>query len=250
MKYIIMECKLGYAIAMDTDGRFLKVVNLDYEVGQEVDEVLTFELEDKKQHRKALRRFSIVLAACLCIFFYGAYQMLFVTYGTVKMQINPDILIKVNRFHYVIDLEGLNQDGKNLIHDYSHRFKKLTVVSEELTERAIQFGYLTHEGTISIEVSSEHADWESETETELIAELTSHFSGNIHVSSPENVLPEIPLNHDQIDDNNRVDVDKDNDRNDNDDDDDDNDNDDDDDDNDDDDDDDDDNDDDDDDNDD
>lgn len=40
MEYLVMECGLSYAVVMDAEGRFLKVPNLGYTVGQRLDEVL------------------------------------------------------------------------------------------------------------------------------------------------------------------------------------------------------------------
>ena len=34
MKYLVMECGLSYAVVLDQEGRFLKVANLNYQIGQ------------------------------------------------------------------------------------------------------------------------------------------------------------------------------------------------------------------------
>lgn len=39
MKYLVMECHPGYAVVLDENGRFLKVANRRYEVGQTVADV-------------------------------------------------------------------------------------------------------------------------------------------------------------------------------------------------------------------
>lgn len=36
MNYLVMECHPGYAVVLDETGRFLKVANMRYEVGQRV----------------------------------------------------------------------------------------------------------------------------------------------------------------------------------------------------------------------
>ena len=38
MEYLVMECGLSYAVVLDQEGRFIKVPNLGYEVGQTLDQ--------------------------------------------------------------------------------------------------------------------------------------------------------------------------------------------------------------------
>lgn len=40
MEYLVMECGLSYAVVLDSEGRFLKVPNLGYEVGQTLNSVV------------------------------------------------------------------------------------------------------------------------------------------------------------------------------------------------------------------
>lgn len=39
MKFMVMECHPGYAVVLDEEGRFRKVANMRYEVGQTLTEV-------------------------------------------------------------------------------------------------------------------------------------------------------------------------------------------------------------------
>ena len=79
MTYLIMECAAGYAVALDENGRFLKVPNLGYEVGQRVDDVVVFEggpygeaevlpFGEYRARRTRGRRLALVAAAaCLML---------------------------------------------------------------------------------------------------------------------------------------------------------------------------------------
>ncbi len=40
MRYLVMECGLSYAVVLDSKGRFYKVSNLGYEVGQTLEQVV------------------------------------------------------------------------------------------------------------------------------------------------------------------------------------------------------------------
>ena len=43
-KYIVMEFHLSYAVVLDEDGRFLKVANRHYQVGQTVTDVIEMQI--------------------------------------------------------------------------------------------------------------------------------------------------------------------------------------------------------------
>ena len=57
MRYLVMECGFSYAVVLDQQGRFLKVANLGYAVGQTVDSVIPFQEEQKKSRtsRRVIR---------------------------------------------------------------------------------------------------------------------------------------------------------------------------------------------------
>ena len=131
MRYLVMECGFSYAVVLDQQGRFLKVANLGYTVGQTVDSVVPFREEQKKS--RTSRRVIPVLAAaaCLCLVFLGGFQYILSPYGTVRIQINPDVMISVNRWDYAVDVEGMNDDGEELVEDYHYIGKKVDQVSDE-----------------------------------------------------------------------------------------------------------------------
>ena len=184
MKYMVMECGLSYAIVLDEEGRFLKVPNMDYEVGQTVEHIIQFSDVETTKQRSFLQRHIHRLtaaAACFCLIVVGSQQFLFSTYGTVRMQINPDVLLSVNRLDYVTEIEGLNADGVNLIDAYRSFGKKVDVVSDELSVLAMEKGYLDENGQIRFTVESEHEDWKRATEEILITTISVHLPESINV---------------------------------------------------------------------
>lgn len=149
MKYLIMECHKAYAIVMDEKGRFLKAANLNYEVGQKVTSIVEMKLQENTSEKSSFRFFSSrrlaglsSLAACLFLVFLGFWQCFFTSFGMVKMQINPSVLISANRIGYVTQLKGENEDGKLLVDSYRFRWKKLDTVVSELADEAVVQGYL------------------------------------------------------------------------------------------------------------
>ena len=118
-------------------------------------------------------------AACLCLVFFGWYQPNYTAYGTLRIQINPDVEITVSRTDRVLDLEGLNADGEDLIEGYSYKGKDRETAANELVERAIDMGYLSDEKTVSITVSSADADWQAREEAQVRAQLEERYGETI-----------------------------------------------------------------------
>lgn len=183
MKYLVMECHRAYAIVLDSEGRFLRVANLNYEVGQELCEVFPASSQQKPSRRPILIRLSKYLAAAagLCLFVAGIWLFAFSTYGNVYMRINPDVKVKVNRLEFVMGAEGLNSDGKALLSGYSTFGKRLPQVMEELSEKAYGEGLLRDGGRIAVKVDASDASWKKEAEDEIAAQIEAKFQGKIQV---------------------------------------------------------------------
>ena len=181
MEYLVMECGLSYAVVMDGTGRFWKVPNLGYTVGQTLEDVVLLpERPTNPTLHKRLARWG-TMAACLCLLLLGSlvWQS---PIGTVRMQINPDVQLSVNRFDRVVALEGLNEDGAALIDDYHAYGKGMKTVSDELADRAVELGYLSDGGQITLTVASEKNGWKTAAEEMLLIELEIHFERRITVT--------------------------------------------------------------------
>lgn len=175
-----MEVHPAYAVVLDEEGRFLKAANLRYHVGDTVRDIV--ELRCPKEKRPALwKPLSGVagLAACLCIVFFGYYQPNFVPYGALRIQINPDVELTLSRTNRVLELEGLNADGRVLIEGYDYGGKDREDVTEELVERAIDMGYLSGGETVSITVTSADADWQAREEQAAREDLEERYGETI-----------------------------------------------------------------------
>ena len=181
MEYLVMECGLSYAVVMDQDGRILKVPNLGYTVGQTLEDVVLLpERPAKTTLHKRLARWG-TMVACLCLLLLGSWVWQS-PIGTVRMQINPDVLLSVNRFDRVVALEGLNEDGTALIDGYRAYGQEMKTVSDELADRAMELGYLSAGGQITLTVDSEKGDWKTAAEELLLLELEVHFEQRVTVT--------------------------------------------------------------------
>lgn len=182
MSYLVMECRTGYAVVLDDQGRFQKVPNLGYEVGQQLDSVVILPEKSKAVIPFGRRMASLVAAAaCFCLLFIGSHQFLLTAYGTVRLQINPDVLLEMNRLDYVIGIEGMNEDGSALIRGYRYRGKKLERVSEELADLAVEQGFLRDGGEITLTVDSRHEKWRTDKETVLPERISTYLGDKVVV---------------------------------------------------------------------
>ena len=175
-----MEVHPAYAVVLDEEGRFLKAANLRYQVGDTVRDIV--ELRHPREKRPALwKPLSGVagLAACLCLVFFGYYQPNFTPYGALRIQINPDVELTLSRTDRVLELEGLNADGRILIEGYDYGGKDREDVTEELVERAIDMGYLSGGETVSITVTSADADWQAREEQAAREDLEERYGETI-----------------------------------------------------------------------
>ena len=180
MSYLVMETHPAYAVLLDEEGRFLKAANLRYQVGDTVQDIV--ELQPPKAKSPALwKPLSGVagLAACLCLVFFGYYQPNYTAYGTLRIQINPDVEMTVSRTDRVLGLDGLNKDGEALIAGYAYQGKDRETAAGELVERAIDMGYLSDGETVSITVTSADADWQAREEQEAREDLEERYGQTI-----------------------------------------------------------------------
>lgn len=185
MKYLVMECTLGYAVVLDSEGRFLRVPNLGYEVGQELNYVEDFAESDRKKTLYSINfKRWVAVAACFCILVLGA-ALWRVPAGTVRIKINPDIKMTVNRFDRVVKIEGLNDDGKKLIEDYNGYGKTAKQVSDALADKAFKMGYLKTGGHIAVAADSKRDAWKMAMEEKILTELDTYLNSD----DDENEIP-------------------------------------------------------------
>ena len=184
MKYLIMECHMSHAVALSSDGRFLKVANMDYETGQTVDYVVEL---SKKPKIPAVYKYIggfAALAACLCLFFFGFYSPNYLPYGTVYLTINPELEMTLSKNGRVLFLEPLNGDGAALIHDYEYKGKDRDEVIRELIELSIEDEYLSDGGKVALSVSSKNLEWSEKLCSEIM-DNSDDISGRDYTSKIE-----------------------------------------------------------------
>lgn len=184
MKYMVLECHPGYAVVLDEEGAFLKVANRRYEVGQLVADVEPMEAPAGKRRKPWISALAAA-AACLALVLGLTLPGMGQPYASVYVKINPEVRIDVDRKDNVVGLEGVNQDGVDLIQGYSYQNKDLELVTDELVDRAIDMGYLQTDGQITISLDSRDQVWmEQHTQSishHLQAQLQEELAVTVHV---------------------------------------------------------------------
>ena len=184
MNYLVMECHPGYAILLDEKGRFLKAANLYYEIGQTIQNPVLLK-EPSKQKRNIIRLISssvAAAAACLLLFFgLNYYHDYMEPYSFIYLTINPEVQLDLNRQGIVVDLSGINDDGKELIEGYDGKGKDKLTVADELIDRAIDMGFLAEGGQVSFSIDTPDETLFQEYGTQLRTGVTEHLDGRITV---------------------------------------------------------------------
>lgn len=179
---MVMECRPGYAVVVDEDGRFLKVANRHYTVGQTVTDVVRMQLPAEKKNRKWLYSLA-AMAACLALVLSAVIPgMGQQPYASVYVKINPEVRIDVDKNDRVVGLDGVNQDGIDLIAGYDYHKKDLDLVTDELVDRAIDMGYLHDEGQITISLDSADQVWVDHHSQSLPDQLQNYLQNRIVVT--------------------------------------------------------------------
>lgn len=185
MSYLVMECHPGYAVVLDSRGRFIKVANKQYKVGQRVDRVFEMETEKPASQKLNIKKWiysAAAMAACLVLLVTGILRVDQSAYASVYLTINPQVRIDVNRKDMVVDVEGVNEDGKDLTRDYSHKNKSLDKVMDELVDRAIEMDYLHEGGKVAISLDSKNEEWVVSHKDKLTSHLNEHLNEKITVT--------------------------------------------------------------------
>lgn len=161
MKYLVMESATSYAVLLDEDGRFVKSANLGYEIGDTVTNpvlMLDTPLEKINGRSKVTNRViaTVVAIAAMVMLIFGVnyYQQSVTPYSSIFMAINPEVEMVLNKSGDVIDMNGINEDGRTLLEKYYQTSKDKSVIANGIVDRAIEMGYLADGGRVSIAIDT------------------------------------------------------------------------------------------------
>lgn len=192
MKYIVMETFTSYAVLLDEEGRFVKAANLNYEVGQTVKNPVLMRDESPAKSskvtmfksKKGLASVLVALAAVAFLFVFtrNITQDPQVTVASsIYLRINPEVRMDLNDNGEVVDIEGMNPDGKALVEGYEPQSRDRTTVTTELIERAIDMGFLTNGDQITFRIDATNEQFQ-QYGVELRSTITEYLDGRLSVT--------------------------------------------------------------------
>lgn len=187
MKYLVMETHLSYAVVLDDTGRFIKCANQNFQVGQRVAHIVAMALPEQPVQPgilERLRRFFWVpaLAGAMALVLVVASLIgHYTTFASVYLAINPEVRIDINRNETVIGLAGTNDDGQQLIAGYQYKKKTFDTVLNELIDRAIEQGFLSDGGKVSIDLATQDAEWQAKTGPQVRQNIQSHLKDKLTI---------------------------------------------------------------------
>jgi len=107
---VIVDLVNGQAAALCDDGRVVKLQDAGYSLGQIV------EVHERRRRTPLWVRWaSTAAAAALLLVGAGGAAAYAMPYGVVSLDVNPSLEYTINRFDYVLRVEGVNEDGKELL---------------------------------------------------------------------------------------------------------------------------------------
>ena len=179
-----MECHASYAVLLDEEGRLVKAANLHYQIGQTVEAPVIMREPEAAKVSRLPRKLgaTVAAAACMMLLLLGYYQNYMAPYTAIALSINPSVLMELNRQGDVVDLEGLNDDGEDLLEGYRPASKDRLEVTDALIDRAIAMGYLSAGGYISIDIDTPDDARFQQYGVELRSNVTEHLAERFTVT--------------------------------------------------------------------
>ncbi|QUI21201.1 anti-sigma factor domain-containing protein [Vallitalea pronyensis] len=117
MRAVVMEIKDKHVIVMTRDGQFKKIKKPQENL------IIGMEITLPVGVQQNIRRIAAILVIVILMSGLGVSAYAYYTpYGYVNLDINPNIEIIYNRFNRVLKMNGLNEDGKNLVNNMT-RYK-------------------------------------------------------------------------------------------------------------------------------
>ena len=136
MKAVIVDLKDSHAVILRDDGRFEKIKNKNYSIGQEI--TLQSQMLHFPKQAVAAASAALVITACGGLGTYTWSNPI----SYVSLDINPSIAYSLNEFNRVIAVNGMNEEGSAIVDAIGDSLKNtdittaLTITVEQLSNDA------------------------------------------------------------------------------------------------------------------
>lgn len=158
MKAVVVEIKGKFAAVLSDDGCISKIKNKNYTIGQQI---------TLKNNLKYIK-FAALAAVCLILLVTPVWAYL-TPYSYVILDVNPSFEFSINRFDRVLQVNAINDDGRNIVEQIDISKLKNKEIGEAvknvLTELKGQ-GYFNNDGEDGVVVA---ASSENQEKTDKLA---------------------------------------------------------------------------------
>lgn len=151
MKGIVVEINKKDAVILSDEGIFSKVNNMNYTVGQAIDV-----RERRKTYPKRVAG-AAGLAAAFAVCTIGAYAW-FTPTDYVSMDVNPSVEYTLNTFERVLEVKGVNDDGKELIESLDLSNMSIEDAVKATLDSLMAGGYLTDDPNGGVVITTSGGD--------------------------------------------------------------------------------------------
>lgn len=113
----------------------------------------------EKKTKKLSKKLIVSIASAVavaCFGCVGAYAY-YTPAGYVSLDINPSIEYVVNTFDKVIDVNGVNQDGENIVDNIDVQGKEIDDAIDQTIDQLIETGYIADENS-ELVISANYGD--------------------------------------------------------------------------------------------
>lgn len=115
MKAVVLEIKGDKAAVMTSDGCVRRIDNVHFNIGQQI---IVSDIAEKtpilSKSAQKFMKIAAAAAAMLLVVARGTY-IYSSPYGVVSLDVNPSIEYTINRLDKVLYVNGVNDDGKNIL---------------------------------------------------------------------------------------------------------------------------------------
>lgn len=142
MKAVVVEIRKDNAALLSDDGCIVRVKNKNYQIGQEIETSLKTNVKFKKVA-------IFAAAACFALFIGGVATAYYVPSTYVSLDVNPSIEFSLNIFNRVLSVNGVNDDGSEIIEEIELSNLSNKTIDEAIAmviDQITEDGYLNGEG--------------------------------------------------------------------------------------------------------
>ena len=134
MKATVVESKDGFAAVLKEDGTIMKMKSEELKIG---DVIMIKEKSNQPKRRLA----AIVAAAAMFLMMVGGAGMYSTPSYYVSLDVNPSIVMEVNRFERVISMDALNEEAREVLEGLELKNKDVEEAMSMAVERIAELGY-------------------------------------------------------------------------------------------------------------